>query len=54
MEGSSVEAIISAADIQPIVDQLLANVEVIVPVGLVIMSTMIGISLIPRILYKFL
>lgn len=31
-----------------------ANAEVIVPIGVGIMAIMVGISLIPRILYKFL
>ena len=31
-----------------------ANAEVLVPVGITIMAIMVGVSLIPRILYKFL
>lgn len=31
-----------------------SNAEVLVPVGVTIMGLMVGISLIPRILYKFL
>lgn len=30
------------------------NAETLIPVGIVIMSIMVGVSLIPRILYKFL
>lgn len=40
--------------IQPIIDSITTNLGVLLPVGLGIMGTMIGISLIPRIVYKFL
>ncbi len=45
---------ITAEMLSPITDALIANAEVIVPVGMTIMGIMVGISLIPRILYKFL
>ena len=38
----------------PITEELSTNLSVLLPVGLGIMGTMIGISLIPRIVYKFL
>lgn len=47
-------ATVSAAMVQPIVDTLNANVGELLPVGIGIMAVMIGVSLIPRIVYKFL
>ena len=38
----------------PIVTALSDNLTVLVPVGVTIMGVMIGVSLIPRIVYKFL
>lgn len=38
----------------PITEALSTNLGVLLPVGLGIMGTMIGISLVPRIVYKFL
>lgn len=45
---------ISTEMLQPIVSALTENLEVILPIGLSIMGTMIGVSLIPRLIYKFL
>ena len=45
---------ISAEMLAPITEALTSNVNVILPVGLGIMGTMIGIGLIPRLVYKFL
>lgn len=33
---------------------IISNAEVLIPVGVGIMAIMVGISLIPRILYKFI
>ena len=38
----------------PILKALTDNLEVILPVGMTVMGTMIGVSLIPRLIYKFL
>lgn len=38
----------------PISSAVSSNVTVLVPVGITIMGIMIGVSLIPRIVYKFL
>ena len=46
--------VITSVMIEPIVDILTANLAVLVPVGITIMGAMIGVSLIPRIVYKFL
>ena len=51
MEGS---ATVTAAMVQPIVDAIQDNITVLLPVGIGIMAVMIGVSLIPRIVYKFM
>lgn len=45
---------ISAEMLAPITEALTSNLNVILPVGLGIMGTMIGVGLIPRLIYKFL
>ena len=50
MEGFT----ISAELVKPITDAISSGLTTLVPVGLSIMATFIGISLIPRIIYKFL
>lgn len=50
MEGAA----ITADMLQPITDALTSNVGVLVPVGVTILGVMVGVSLIPRIVYKFL
>lgn len=45
---------ITAELIQPIVGLVTDNVTVLVPVGISILGIMVGVSLIPRIIYKFL
>lgn len=52
MEGTSVA--ITADMIAPITEALTGNLGVLLPVGVTIMGVMIGVSLIPRIIYKFL
>lgn len=39
--------------VEPIVTNVQAGAATLVPVGIGIMAVMIGISLIPRIIYKF-
>lgn len=51
MEGGT--AIVTAAMLQPVVDTITANVTALLPVGLSILAIMVGIALIPRILWKF-
>lgn len=48
------EMVISAEMLAPITEALSTNLTTLLPVGLGIMGTMIGVSLIPRIVYKFL
>lgn len=45
---------IDAGMLAPITTTLTSNLEVLLPVGIGIMGIMIGVSLIPRIVYKFL
>ena len=40
--------------LKPIVDGITSNLNVLVPVGITIMGIIIAVSLIPRIIYKFL
>lgn len=53
MEGAATVAITSAM-LEPIVTSLTSNLNVLLPVGISIMGVMIGVALIPRIIYKFL
>lgn len=46
-------ATITAGMLEPLVDTVGANTSVLIPVGLGIMAIMVGVSLIPRIIYKF-
>lgn len=50
MEGSTA---ITAAMVQPIVDTIQTNVGTLLPIGISILAIMIGVSLVPRIIYKF-
>ena len=45
---------ITAELINPIETAISSGLTTLVPVGLTIMGAMVGISLIPRIIYKFL
>lgn len=45
---------IDAAMLAPITEALSSNLDVLLPVGITIMGIMVGVSLIPRIVYKFL
>lgn len=39
--------------VQPVVDAINSGLGVLLPVGIGIMAIMVGVSLIPRIIYKF-
>ena len=47
-------ALVTAEMLAPITTALNENLGVLLPVGIAIMGVMIGVSLIPRIVYKFL
>lgn len=48
-----VTTVVSAAQLAPLVTAITDNLGVLLPVGISIMAIMIGVSLIPRIVYKF-
>lgn len=50
MEGVA----ITSAMVQPIIGAVSDNVGVLLPIGIGILGIMVGVSLIPRIVYKFL
>lgn len=54
--GNAMEkgALVTAEMLAPITTTLNSNLGVLLPVGIAIMGVMIGVSLIPRIVYKFL
>ena len=56
MDGAAAaKTIANTADmLKPITNALVDNIGVHLPVGITIMGIMIGVSLIPRIVYKFL
>jgi hypothetical protein len=45
---------VTAEMLAPITTTLTSNLDVLLPVGISIMGVMIGVGLIPRIVYKFL
>lgn len=45
---------ITAETVAPITSAISSGLTTLVPVGIGIMATFIGISLIPRVIYKFL
>lgn len=45
---------VTAEMLAPITTTLTSNLDVLLPVGIGIMGVMIGVGLIPRIVYKFL
>jgi len=47
-------AIVTGEMLAPILSDISDNLATLLPVGLAIMGIMIGVSLIPRIVYKFL
>lgn len=53
MEGTTTFTI-TADMLSPVTTAISSGLTTLVPIGLGIMATMIGISLIPRIIYKFL
>lgn len=44
---------VTAAMLEPLTTGITSNITVLLPVGITIMGIMIGVSLIPRIVYKF-
>lgn len=52
MEPTSA-VVVTSAMLEPVVAAITENLGVLLPVGLTILAVMIGVSLIPRIIYKF-
>lgn len=52
--GEGVKSMLSAEMLAPITNAVTSNLTTLVPIGIGIMGAMIGVSLIPRIVYKFL
>ena len=50
----TVSIAITSEMLEPITTAVTSNLNVLLPVGITIMGIMIGVSLIPRIVYKFL
>lgn len=44
---------VTSAMLAPITSAITDNLGVLLPVGITIMAVMLGVSLIPRIIYKF-
>lgn len=51
--GEASSVVVTSAMLNPITTAITGNLDVLLPVGLGIMAVMIGVSLIPRIVYKF-
>lgn len=47
------DLIITAEMLEPITNAITSNLGVLLPVGIGLMSIMIGVRLIPRIIYRF-
>lgn len=45
---------ITADLVKPVTDAISSGLTTLVPVGIGIMATFVGLSLIPRVIYKFL
>lgn len=45
--------VVDASLVQPIVTSISSSIDALLPIGISIMAIMIGVSLIPRIIYKF-
>jgi len=45
--------VITETMLEPVVDSITGNLGVLLPVGLTILAVMIGVALIPRIIWKF-
>jgi hypothetical protein len=50
---TSTPVVVTATMLAPLTNAITGNLGVLLPVGITIMGVMIGVSLIPRIVYKF-
>lgn len=51
--GGSSSIAITSDMVKPLADAVTSNVGQILPVGITIMGVMLGVTLIPKIIYKF-
>lgn len=51
MENGAV--VVTQAMLEPVIDSITGNLGVLLPVGLTILAVMVGVALIPRIIWKF-
>lgn len=51
--GEAASVVVTSSMLAPVTEAITGNLGVLLPVGLGIMAVMIGVSLIPRIVYKF-
>ena len=52
-EGVVDTVVVDASLVQPIVTSISSSIDALLPIGISVMAIMIGVSLIPRIIYKF-
>ena len=45
--------VVTSAMLEPVMDSITGNLGVLLPVGLTILAVMVGVALIPRIIWKF-
>lgn len=45
--------VVTAEMLEPVTDAITGNLAVLLPVGLTILAVMVGVALIPRIIWKF-
>lgn len=51
--GTSMLVNVTSDMLQPISDAITGNLGVLLPIGITIMAVMLGVALIPRIIWKF-
>lgn len=54
VDAGTATAFLTSGMLEPITQAITSNLEVLLPVGVGIMGTIIAVGLIPRIIYKFL
>ncbi len=54
MESSVAKFVVSADTVKPVTDAINSGLNTLIPIGIGIMATFIGISLIKRVIYTFL
>lgn len=45
--------VVTQAMLEPVIESITGNLGVLLPVGLTILAVMVGVALIPRIIWKF-